>query len=58
MLHKITATLLATALPGMKVLAHSVHKPAGSVNGYLYVMLSIATAYFLFLVVRMQRRKH
>jgi hypothetical protein len=57
MSHKITALLLATALPGMKVLAHSVNKPAGSVNGYLYMMLSIAAVYLLFLVLRMQRKK-
>jgi hypothetical protein len=49
--------LLATALPFSKVYAHSVSLQSAPVTSYMYFMLSVGAAYFLFLVIRNYRRK-
>jgi hypothetical protein len=58
MKQKITAAMLiATALPFSKAYAHTGSMEGAPVSGYLYFMLSLGTAYLVFLLIRMQRRK-
>jgi uncharacterized membrane protein len=57
MTKKITAVMLiATLLPFTKAFANVGNSANVPVTGYLYLMLSIGAAYFLFLVIRMQRK--
>ena len=49
--------LIATALPFSAVHAHTITEKQAPVVGYLYFMLSVGAAYFLFLLVRLYRQR-
>lgn len=57
MVKKMTAAmLLATALPFTKAAAHYGDKKNVPVSGYLFLMIGIGATYFLYLLVRVQRK--
>ena len=53
---KTAIMLMATVLPLSKAFANVGSKADVPVTGYVYLMMAIGAAYFLFLVIRMQRR--
>jgi hypothetical protein len=56
---KFTALmLLATALPFPQAQAHTGSLQGAPINGYMYFMLGVGIVYFIFLLIRMQRRSN
>ncbi len=50
--------LLATALPFTQAKAHTGSLQSAPINGYLYFMVGVGIVYFIFLLIRMQRRSN
>jgi len=50
--------LLATALPFTQANAHTGSLKGAPINGYLYFMVGVAVVYFVYLLIRTQRKSN